>query len=38
MAKNQQELKNKIFNFLMAGGLLINVIVIALLIYYSLFK
>lgn len=32
------EFKNKIFNFMMAGGLLINLIVICLLLYYSLFK
>tara|TARA_B100002003_G_scaffold102183_1_gene94952 strand:- start:373 stop:489 length:117 start_codon:yes stop_codon:yes gene_type:complete len=38
METDKQKLKNKIFNFMMAGGLLINFIVIALLIYYSIFK
>ncbi len=36
--RNKGNLKNKIFNFIMAGGLLINLIVIGLLLWYSLFK
>lgn len=36
--RNKGNIKNKIFNFMMAGGLLINLIVIGLLLYYSLFK
>lgn len=38
MAADKSNVKNKIFNFMMAGGLLINLIVIGLLVYYSLFK
>lgn len=37
MADEKRELKKKIFNFMMAGGLVINLVVIGLLLWYSLF-